>query len=56
MFRVAAPVQGGMGMQLLKKMGWEPGKGLGRDLSGSVDPLVIDVKPDKKGKNFFYLK
>ncbi|XP_004529310.1 protein SON [Ceratitis capitata] len=43
------PVSGGMGMQLLQKMGWKPGEGLGRDKSGSLQPLLLDVKLDKHG-------
>ncbi|KAH8418495.1 hypothetical protein KR009_005672 [Drosophila setifemur] len=43
------PVTGGMGMALLKKMGWKPGEGLGRSKSGSLQPLLLDVKLDKRG-------
>lgn len=43
------PMTGGMGMQLLKKMGWKPGEGLGREKSGSLQPLLLDVKLDKRG-------
>ncbi|XP_053956176.1 protein Son [Anastrepha ludens] len=43
------PVSGGMGMQLLQKMGWKPGEGLGRDKTGSLQPLLLDVKLDKHG-------
>ncbi|XP_036326002.1 protein SON [Rhagoletis pomonella] len=43
------PVTGGMGMQLLQKMGWKPGEGLGRDKTGSLQPLLLDVKLDKHG-------
>ncbi|XP_067615217.1 protein Son [Eurosta solidaginis] len=43
------PVSGGMGMQLLQKMGWKPGEGLGRDKTGSIQPLLLDVKLDKHG-------
>lgn len=44
-----------MGMHLLQKMGWKPGEGLGKNQSGSLEPLLLDVKIDKKGKgcNFF---
>lgn len=38
-----------MGMHLLKKMGWKPGEGLGKDKSGSLQPLMLEVKLDKKG-------
>ncbi|XP_037083587.1 protein SON-like [Pollicipes pollicipes] len=43
------PVRGGMGEMLLKKMGWEPGQGLGKNKDGSLTPLLLDVKMDKKG-------
>lgn len=43
------PVTGGMGMHLLQKMGWRPGEGLGRDKNGSLQPLLLDVKLDKRG-------
>ena len=38
-----------MGMHLLQKMGWRPGEGLGKDKSGSLQPLLLEVKLDKKG-------
>ncbi|XP_017103791.2 protein Son [Drosophila bipectinata] len=43
------PVTGGMGMALLQKMGWKPGEGLGRTKTGSLQPLLLDVKLDKRG-------
>ncbi|XP_053678120.1 protein Son-like [Anopheles nili] len=45
----SAPVTGGMGMQLLQKMGWQPGQGLGKEKNGSLQPLMLDVKLDKRG-------
>lgn len=39
----------GMGMHLLQKMGWRPGEGLGKDKSGSLQPLLLEVKLDKRG-------
>jgi len=34
-------------------MGWKPGEGLGKNQSGSLEPLLLDVKMDKRGeKNF----
>ena len=48
-FRRAPPVQGGIGMFLLQKMGWKPGDGLGKDNEGSREPLMLDVKMDRKG-------
>lgn len=38
-----------MGMHLLQKMGWRPGEGLGKDKTGSLQPLLLEVKLDKKG-------
>lgn len=43
------PVTGGMGMALLQKMGWKPGEGLGRTKTGSLQPLQLMVKLDKRG-------
>lgn len=36
-------------MKLLQKMGWQPGEGLGRNKEGSLEPLALDIKMDKKG-------
>lgn len=44
-----APVSGGMGMHLLQKMGWKPGEGLGKEKNGSLQPLLLEIKLDKKG-------
>lgn len=46
---VTTPVTGGMGMHLLQKMGWRPGEGLGKERNGSLQPLLLEVKLDKKG-------
>lgn len=43
------PVQSGMGMHLLKKMGWNPGEGLGKEKTGSLEPLLLELKLDKRG-------
>lgn len=43
------PVSGGMGMHLLQKMGWKSGEGLGKEKNGSLQPLLLEVKLDKKG-------
>lgn len=47
--QTAAPVSGGMGMHLLQKMGWKPGEGLGKEKRGALEPLLLEVKLDKKG-------
>ncbi|VVC33096.1 G-patch domain,Double-stranded RNA-binding domain [Cinara cedri] len=44
-----APVNSGIGIHLLQKMGWKPGEGLGKNQSGSLEPLLLDVKMDKRG-------
>lgn len=38
-----------MGMALLQKMGWRPGEGLGKNKEGTLIPLQLEVKLDKKG-------
>ncbi|XP_041439349.1 uncharacterized protein son.S isoform X2 [Xenopus laevis] len=48
-FLKAAPVSGGRGALLMRKMGWKEGKGLGRHNEGNVDPILIDFKTDRKG-------
>ncbi|XP_066586407.1 protein Son-like isoform X1 [Prorops nasuta] len=45
----AQPLTGGMGMALLQKMGWRPGEGLGKNKEGTLVPLQLEVKLDKKG-------
>lgn len=36
-------------MHLLQKMGWKPGEGLGKEKRGTLEPLLLEVKLDKKG-------
>ncbi|XP_037095972.1 protein SON isoform X1 [Syngnathus acus] len=48
-FLRAAPVSGGVGEFLMRKMGWRVGEGLGRNREGTVEPIVIDFKVDRKG-------
>lgn len=48
-FTSSAPLSGGKGMHLLQKMGWKPGEALGKDKTGSLEPLLLDVKLDRKG-------
>jgi G-patch domain len=43
------PVNSGMGMHLLKKMGWLPGEGLGKEKNGNLTPLLLELKLDKRG-------
>ena len=47
--QTAQPVSGGMGMHLLQKMGWRPGEGLGKNKEGTLEPLKLEVKLDKRG-------
>ncbi|KAG1937966.1 protein SON [Pimephales promelas] len=49
-FLRAAPVSGGMGELLMRKMGWRSGEGLGKHREGTVEPIVIDFKTDRKGE------
>ncbi|XP_019723710.1 protein SON isoform X2 [Hippocampus comes] len=48
-FLRAAPVSGGVGEFLMRKMGWRAGEGLGRNREGTVEPIIIDFKVDRKG-------
>ncbi|XP_073524453.1 protein SON isoform X2 [Phyllobates terribilis] len=48
-FLKAAPVSGGRGALLMRKMGWREGEGLGRNNEGNVDPILLDFKTDRKG-------
>uniref|UniRef100_A0A8C1NHX5 Protein SON-like n=1 Tax=Cyprinus carpio TaxID=7962 RepID=A0A8C1NHX5_CYPCA len=48
-FLRAAPVSGGMGELLMRKMGWRSGEGLGKHREGTVEPIIIDFKTDRKG-------
>ncbi|MBN3293376.1 SON protein, partial [Polypterus senegalus] len=47
-FLRAAPVAGGVGEFLMKKMGWREGEGLGKNREGNVEPILIDFKTDRK--------
>ncbi|CAD6186250.1 unnamed protein product [Caenorhabditis auriculariae] len=49
MFKNAQPTTGGVGMRMLQKMGWKPGEGLGKEATGNIEPLMLDVKSDRKG-------
>ncbi|XP_053729656.1 protein SON isoform X2 [Synchiropus splendidus] len=48
-FLRAAPVSGGVGEFLMRKMGWRTGEGLGRNREGTTEPIIIDFKVDRKG-------
>merc|ERR1719347_1634756 len=48
-FTKAEKVSGGFGEFMLKKMGWADGEGLGKNKTGDVNPLSLDIKFDKKG-------
>ncbi|KAK7071835.1 hypothetical protein SK128_024888 [Halocaridina rubra] len=49
-FKEAAPVRPQFGLKMLQKMGWTPGEGLGKNKEGAIEPLLLDVKMDKKGR------
>lgn len=36
----------------MRKMGWREGEGLGKNKEGSVEPIMVDFKTDRKGKPF----
>lgn len=44
-----APYAGARGMNLMQKMGWNPGQGLGRRENGELEPSFPDIKMDKRG-------
>ncbi|ELT98408.1 hypothetical protein CAPTEDRAFT_158003 [Capitella teleta] len=50
-FKKAMPVTGGVGKFLLEKMGWREGTGLGKEGRGTLEPIMLDVKNDRKGLN-----
>jgi len=41
-------------MALLQKMGWRPGEGLGKNKEGTLEPLQLEIKMDKKGEKLCY--
>ena len=45
----ATPITEGIVKKLLEKMGWRQGEGLGRKKEGSIFPLALDIKTDRKG-------
>ncbi|EJD75745.1 G-patch domain-containing protein [Loa loa] len=42
-------VNSSVGLKLMQKMGWTPGEGLGKGRDGPLEPLVLDIKSDRKG-------
>ena len=44
------PVKSDFGEKMMSKMGWRQGEGLGKTNPGNVDPLVVRVKTDRRGK------
>ena len=49
MFIKASPVVSGIGMSLMAKMGWKSGEGLGKNNDGTVIPIGVDIKMNRKG-------
>lgn len=49
MFHNLTPVSGGIGMKLLRKMGWKPGQVIGKRGEGYAEPIALTVKIDRKG-------
>lgn len=35
----------------MRKMGWREGEGLGKNKEGSVEPIMVDFKTDRKGES-----
>ena len=54
-FTNAPKVSGGFGEYILRKLGWKDGEGLGKDRSGEVDPLTLDIKQDMKGNLYIII-
>ena len=50
MFKGLAPVSGGFGMKMMKKMGWEEGCPLGRSGQGLVEPIEVEIKMNRRGE------
>jgi hypothetical protein len=44
------PVKSDFGEKVMTKMGWKQGEGLGKTNPGNIDPLVVRVKTDRRGK------
>lgn len=36
----------------MRKMGWREGEGLGKNKEGSVEPIMVDFKTDRKGESW----
>jgi len=49
MFKTAPVVKSEMGRKLLEKMGWKDGMALGKSNEGALEPLVLEIKTDRKG-------
>ncbi|XP_058827519.1 protein Son-like [Topomyia yanbarensis] len=47
--RKTTPYTGEKGMNLLQKMGWMPGEGLGKQKNGSLEPHLPYIKVNKRG-------
>jgi hypothetical protein len=39
----------GIDLQMLQKMGWAEGKGLGKESSGRIEPVPVAAKNDRAG-------
>uniref|UniRef100_A0A915Q2L8 G-patch domain-containing protein n=1 Tax=Setaria digitata TaxID=48799 RepID=A0A915Q2L8_9BILA len=48
-FKQTNAVNSAVGLKLMQKMGWTPGEGLGKGRDGPLEPLVLDIKSDRKG-------
>ena len=50
MFRGLAPVMSGFGLKMLKRMGWQEGRPLGKKGEGNVEPIALEVKLNRSGE------
>ncbi len=46
--------QNGVVGKIMKKMGWSPGKGIGKLENGIRQPILVDRQPENRGLGFFY--
>ena len=48
-FKNAEKIKDGVGLQLLLKMGWKEGTGLGKNNGGLIEPIIPSLKFDTRG-------
>lgn len=45
----AAALNEGIGGKMLKKMGWKQGEGLGKDATGTINPIEVSRRSERAG-------